>query len=141
MNHVKVCGAIVFTRKNGEISYVIVKSKDGVYGFPKGHSEINESEQKTAIREVKEETQLDIKIIGGFRVTCEYKVPDEKDTVKDLVLFLAEYQDQKIIFQKEELQDARLMSFKEAMGVLKYENLKVFLKKADDFIKKLPASA
>lgn len=135
MNHVKVCGAVVFTKKDDEILYVIVKSKEGVYGFPKGHAESNESEQQTAVREIKEETNLDVKIINGFRVTCEYKVPDEKDTIKDLVLFLAEYENQSIIFQKEELQDAKLMNFNEAMSSFKYESLKNFLKKADEFIK------
>ena len=136
MKHVKVCGAIVFTKENDGVLYVIVKSKEGVYGFPKGHAKPNESEQQTAIREIKEETNLDVKIINGFRVTCEYKVPDEKDTIKDLVLFLAEYKNQSITFQKEELQDAKLMNFNKAMNSFKYENLKNFLKKADDFIKK-----
>ena len=136
MKHVKVCGAVVFTKKNDEVLYVIVKSKEGVYGFPKGHAEPNESEQQTAVREIKEETNLDVKIINGFRVTCEYEVPDEKDTIKDLVLFLAEYKNQSITFQKEELQDAKLMNFNEAINSFKYENLKKFLKEADEFIKK-----
>lgn len=137
MKHVKVCGAIVFTKKDNNILYVIVKSKEGIYGFPKGHAEPNESEEQTAVREIKEETNLDVKIINGFRVTCEYEVPDEKDTIKNLVLFLAEYNNnQSISFQKEELQDAKLMNFDEAIQSFKYENLKNFLKKADDFIKK-----
>ena len=137
MKYVKVCGAVVFTKKDNKISYVVVKSKEGVWGFPKGHNEPNESEEQTAIREIKEETSLDVKIIKGFRVTCEYKVPDEKDTIKNLVLFLAEYKNQSITFQKEELQDAKLMNFNEAINSFKYENLKKFLKKADEFIKKL----
>ena len=136
MKYVKVCGAVVFTKKDNEIFYVIVKSKEGVWGFPKGHNESNESEEQTAIREIKEETNLDVKIIKGFRVTGEYKVPDEKDTIKNLVLFLAEYKNQLITFQKEELQDAKLMNFNEAINSFKYENLKKFLKKADEFIKK-----
>ncbi|MBO6127237.1 MAG: NUDIX domain-containing protein [Clostridia bacterium] len=137
MKYVKVCGAVVFTKKDNEILYVIVKSKKGVWGFPKGHNEPNESEEQTAIREIKEETNLDVKIIKGFRVTGEYKVPDEKDTIKNLVLFIAEYKNQSITFQKEELQDAKLMNFNEATNSFKYENLKKFLKKADEFIKKL----
>lgn len=139
MKYVKVCGAIVFKKKNNEILYVIVKSKEGVYGFPKGHAESNESEEQTAVREIKEETNLDVKIIDGFRVTGEYKVPDEKDTIKNLVIFLAEYKynNQEIKFQKEELQDAKLMNFDEATNTFEYENLKNFLKKADNFIKNL----
>ena len=109
MKHVKVCGAIVFTKKDDEILYVIVKSKEGVYGFPKGHAEPNESEQQTAIREIKEETNLDVKIINGFRVTCEYEVPDEKDTIKDLVLFLAEYKNQPLVPRQGEIRRIQLL--------------------------------
>ena len=37
------CGAVVFTRKNDEILYVIVKSSEGITDF-KGHMEGNETE-------------------------------------------------------------------------------------------------
>lgn len=33
------CGAVVFTRVEGEIKYVIIRSNEGWYGFPKGHTE------------------------------------------------------------------------------------------------------
>lgn len=35
-------GAIVFTRKDNDIYFVIVKSLEGFYGFPKGHIEAYE---------------------------------------------------------------------------------------------------
>ena len=54
----KSCGAVVFTRLNGEIKYVIIQSLAGYYGFPKGHMEAGESEKQTALREVYEETGL-----------------------------------------------------------------------------------
>lgn len=34
--------------------------------------ELNESEKATAIREIKEETNLDVKIIDGFREVSDY---------------------------------------------------------------------
>ena len=33
----KSCGAIVYTHENSTIKYVIIRSKEGIYGFPKGH--------------------------------------------------------------------------------------------------------
>lgn len=54
MKFEKSCGAIVFTRQNGEIEYVIIQSLEGWYGFPKGHMEQNETEIETALREVRE---------------------------------------------------------------------------------------
>lgn len=136
MNYEKTCGAVVFTKKEKEILYVIVQSTKGIYGFPKGHAETNESEQKTAIREIKEETGLNVKILSGFKEEIEYLVPDEKNTTKHLTIFLGEYENQDIRFQKEELISAKLMTFDEAMRVLKYDSLKRILEKADKFIKK-----
>ncbi len=40
----KSCGAIVYTKDSGSIQYVIIHSKEGIYGFPKGYVEINEVE-------------------------------------------------------------------------------------------------
>ena len=59
MKNEKSCGAIV--ELNGKI-LLIKQQKSGNYGFPKGHVLPNESEIETAIREVKEETNVDIEI-------------------------------------------------------------------------------
>ena len=67
MTSEKSCGAAVFTKDNGIVNYVIVESNDGVFGFPKGHTEAGESEHETALREIFEETGLKLKIIDGFR--------------------------------------------------------------------------
>ena len=48
----KSCGAIVFTEDDEGIKYVIIESKEGYFGFPKGHVEKNETELETARREV-----------------------------------------------------------------------------------------
>ena len=70
----KSCGAIVFTHENGIRKYVIIR-ETGIYqgycGFPKGHMEAGETEQDTAIREVKEETGLDVELLDGFRQVDE----------------------------------------------------------------------
>ena len=63
----KSCGAIVYTKESGNIKYVIIRSKEGIYGFPKGHIEENESETETALREVAEEVGLTVTLISKFR--------------------------------------------------------------------------
>ena len=67
MKKEKSCGIIVFD--NDKV--LVVKHLDGHYGFPKGHVENNETEEETAIREVKEETNCDAKIIPGFYVLSQ----------------------------------------------------------------------
>ena len=58
MKFEKCCGCIILN----ENKVLLVKHNDGHWGFPKGHVEKDETELQTAIREVKEETNLDVEI-------------------------------------------------------------------------------
>ena len=136
MKYEKSCGVIVFTRKNNEIEYVIIKSINGFYGFPKGHVEAGETETQTALREVFEEVGLIPTLIDGFRETVEYYIPSI-DVQKQVVYFLGEFKNQDIIFQKEELLSAKLMKFNEADNCFTHENNRELLLKADLFIKNM----
>ena len=60
MNHERSCGAVLFTVRDGVPLYVLVQ--ENYYGFPKGHMEAGETERKTAIREIREETGLEVKL-------------------------------------------------------------------------------
>ena len=53
----KSCGCIIINKNK----VLLIKQTKGHWGFPKGHVEKDETEIETAIREVKEETGLDIK--------------------------------------------------------------------------------
>lgn len=101
------CGILVFCHKhipkNGEIErplaelslnelidlfglqVLIVRQKQGHFSFPKGHMELNETEEETALREVKEETRLDVKIIPGWRKISSYHLPNGR--MKDVVFY------------------------------------------------------
>ena len=64
----KSCGAIVFKKIDGVRHFLLIKhAKNQHWGFPKGHVEMHESDEQTAKREIKEETNLDVKILKGFR--------------------------------------------------------------------------
>lgn len=130
-------GAVVFTRKNNEIYYVIVKSLEGYYGFPKGHIEGTETEEETALREIYEETGLKVNLIKSFKTTDEHPIPNKKGTIKRMTYFLAEYKEQQICYQKEELQGAYLMTYNEAMNSFQFESSKRILKEAKDFLDKI----
>ena len=45
MEHEKSCGAVVFTRSRGDLRYVLIQQKKGLWGFPKGHVEAGETEK------------------------------------------------------------------------------------------------
>ena len=48
----------VFKNLEGNFSFCLVCEEDGHWGFPKGHQDAEESEEETAIRELKEETGI-----------------------------------------------------------------------------------
>ena len=54
----KACGCIII--ENGQV--LLIQQTEGHWGFPKGHVEEGETELETAIREVKEETNLDVEV-------------------------------------------------------------------------------
>ena len=66
MEQEKSCGAIVINKNN---KILLVHHNAGHWDFPKGHIENGETEEQTAIREVKEETNIDIIINNKYRYT------------------------------------------------------------------------
>jgi 8-oxo-dGTP pyrophosphatase MutT (NUDIX family) len=133
MTYEKSCGAVLFTRRGKSIRYVIVHQRRGSWGFPKGHVEAGETERETALREIYEEVGIRPRLIDGFREESRYMLP--RSTIrKTVVLFLAEYENQKIHPQKEELIDAPLLSYEEALTRLPHEDTRRILTAAHLFI-------
>lgn len=133
----KSCGAVVFTRENGQVKYLLVANLEGIYGFPKGHVEAGETETDTALREVREETGLTVRLIDGFRTTDEHAIPQKPDTMKQVVYFLGEYAGQEVAYQQEELSGAYLVSYEEAMGMFQFESSRRILTEADDYLRSM----
>ncbi len=122
----KSCGTILYTRLNGDVRYLLIRSADGFCGFPKGHAEAGEREEETALRETWEETSIRASLLEGFRREISYPMSREKrKTRKTEVYFLAEYQDQ----QPEtnpgfEKLDYLLLPYDQAYALLPYEDIR-----------------
>ena len=135
----KSCGALIFTYEKGVRKYVIVRGT-GIYrgfcGFPKGHMEIGETEQDTALREVKEETGLDVVLLEGFRQVDEHSLSREgrPNSKKTNVYFLAEYHNQALIPQASEVSEIVLMSYQDAMQALQSDESKRELTEAERYL-------
>ena len=129
------CGAIVYTREGNCIKYVIVRSKEGIYGFPKGHMEGMESETETALREILEETGVRVQLIDGFKTEVSYSfIRNGEKRLKHIVYFLGEYSDQTPVAQKSELSSLHLMDLSTAISMLQYEDSKRLLREAHNFL-------
>ena len=114
MKYEKSCGAVVFD--NGKV--LIVKHRAGHSDFPKGHVEKNETEEETAIREVKEETNIDIQIIGCRNVVHYSPI---KGVEKEVVFFAASKIGGELFPQLEEVSEARWVSVEEVVDYLTYD--------------------
>lgn len=119
----KSCGCIIV--KNNKV--LLIKQVTGNWGFPKGHVEKDETEYETALREVKEETNLDVKIINNKRYTMNYLT--ERGSYKQVVLFVANEIGGNIKRQEEEIDDIKWLSYKDALETVDFQNTKDILKK------------
>jgi len=131
----KSCGAVVFTKEQGNIQFVIIRSKEGIYGFPKGHMEGTESEEETALREVLEETGLTVNLLPGFKNEDIYTyIRNGEKRSKRVVYFLGEYSNQLPVAQETEVASISLMDYNSAMAVFQFDNLKELLTLANGFL-------
>ena len=94
MKNEKCSGAVVFARNGEETRFAMVRESDGHWSFPKGHVEAGETDEETALREIREETGLDVRLVSGFREEESHPLAREgrPDTIKTVVYFLAEAQ-------------------------------------------------
>lgn len=126
MKYEKSCGAIVY-RDEEEREYLVIKQTCGDWTFPKGHVEENETEVMTALREIKEETNIDVLIDDSFREVITYE--PEKGIKKDVVFFKAKYLSGEVKIQEAELLDAKWLSYEETFNILTFGDTKEVLKK------------
>ena len=62
----KRSGVIMFSKSNGETRVLVVEGKDsGIYSFPKGKMKYYETEEQCALRELREETGIELKTLKG----------------------------------------------------------------------------
>ena len=131
----KSCGAVLYQRKGNIPHYLIVQSKSGHISFSKGHTEENETEWETACREICEETGI-IRLHKkeDFRESCVCRT--EKGNRKEIVYFLAEFQEKTVQLQEEELVNYWLLPIEEALKKINTEEEKEILRKAEQVIRK-----
>ena len=134
MEYEKSCGAVVFRKSHGNVEILLIKHLNGGYwSFPKGHVEAGETEEQTAEREVKEETNIDIIIDNSFREVVTYS--PKKDTMKDVIYFLARAKSYDTLPRPGEIAQVKWVEIDLAHSVLTYDNDKQLINKAKPIIK------
>lgn len=125
----KCAGAVIYRKVNNKLEFLLVKVLEGNWGFPKGHVEKGENLEETAIREVKEETNLDIEIISkNFKTKISYVVKNEE--LKNVTFFIAKANNCDIIIDEDEISEYKWVSYSEGLKLLTYSSQRDVLKKS-----------
>ena len=133
MKHEKSCGIIPVLIKDKDLYVLLIKQNNGVVGFPKGHVEAHETEQRTALRECLEETNVKASLIEGFREEISYYIP-EYDVQKKVVFFLGFIDNCDFKRQESEIAEIQLVKMDEAYKLISFDQSKDLLTKAYNYL-------
>lgn len=123
--------------QDGETYVVLLRHRfGGHWSFPKGHVEAGESERQTAMREVREETGLSIKLLDGFRESVEYS--PKPGVRKQVVYFLGTTQQELLIRQEEEISEIMWAPLSKAAELVSFANDKRLIRHAQKRMGLLP---
>ena len=122
MKKEKSCGCIVINDKN---EILLIHHNVGHWGFPKGHVEEGETEVQTAIREVKEETNIDVEVNEEYRYSIKYS--PKQDVIKEVIYFLAKNISDERQAQLEEVSEVKWFSMNDAIEKITYDNSREIL--------------
>lgn len=136
MSYEKSCGAVVFRKYHGNIELLLIKHVvGGHWSFPKGHVEPGETKEQTALREIKEETGIDVELNTSFREVVSYS--PKRDTTKDVIYFLGKAKTFQYTPQEEEIAQIKWVEINLAHSILTYDNDKQLVNKAKPMIRDL----
>lgn len=118
MKHEKSCGCIIISNEK----VLLVQNRNGNWAFPKGHVEKGETEKETALRETKEETNLDVEIISEKKYVINYI--SKKNMMKKVIYFVANPLSNDYIKLDKEISNIGYYDLDEALDILTYQDIK-----------------
>jgi N utilization substance protein B len=135
----KKAGAVVYAYHEDKIYFAFVHDVFGYWTLSKGGIDESEDEEKGAIREIKKEMNIDIKIkelLGRNEYIATH--PEKGKIRKQVVFFLAESEYQDIVLTQKSggLDDARWFPIEEIAGLKMYDNMIPLLTKAVEILTK-----
>jgi 8-oxo-dGTP diphosphatase len=132
-------GGIVYRGDHGGTEVALIRVRNR-WGLPKGHVEEGESVQETALREVREETGLDGRVVAKLGdITYWYtNKTHEGEPIrifKRVYFFLVRYLGGDVRQHDEEVEEASWMPIGEAVNKLAYPTEREMMRKAIAFLK------
>jgi 8-oxo-dGTP diphosphatase len=117
-------GGVVFRPTESGYEFVAVqRARHGDWSLPKGHIEAGESKEEAAIREVKEETGIEARIVGDLQeVVYFYRRSKEGLTRKSVQYYLMEALTDELGGPNWEVSESRWVDMTKADSLLSYAN-------------------
>lgn len=116
---------------------LLLKNDEEMWVLPKGHNELGESYVETAIREVREETGVNLKEQDLLKEIDEYKYYSNKEqAMKIIKVMLFEIDKKQSIVTEEEFLDGIWVDENKALEMIYHEDAKEALKKSILFVNK-----
>lgn len=119
-------GGVVIKDKS---EVLLIKNPSNIWTFPKGHIEKGETKEEAAIREVKEETNIDAEIVTYLGEISYFFTWQGVKVYKTVYFFLMRYL-AGIPVPSWEVKDARFFPIEKVKHLLKYKGDKEIFNKA-----------
>lgn len=132
-------GIIPLSQKSGTWEVFLVQHKHGKYwGFPKGHAEKDETPQQAALRELKEETNLQvIRFLQKEPLSEHYRFTvGHRRVFKRVSYYIAEVEGD-ILLQLNEVQNGMWIGFPDAIDQATHLEAKSILRQVAKILKSL----
>lgn len=130
-------GIILFRKTSKGINFLLVKHRQGHWGFPKGHREKGERKIDTAKRELEEETGIKKPVLFNNKVlfTESYKIKKNGGVVtKRVDYYIASTDNRNIKYDGKEIINAKWFTLNKSAEKIKFLNTIRILKKAHKII-------
>lgn len=132
MKYEKSCGAVVYRFQDGRLFFLVEHMIQGHTSIPKGHVEGNETEAETAVREIREETNLRVRLDTAFRRETRYSPYEGIE--KQVVFFAAEALSSDMKNQESEVSSLEWLPSEEAALAMTYDSDREVLSQAEAYL-------
>jgi 8-oxo-dGTP diphosphatase len=135
-------GGVVYKKDNGNIFILMVQHGGYAHhwGFPKGHiadTIKGETKEDAALREVKEETGIDAKLLQALAPIQFWYVRDEEKRKKTVYFFVMEYQGGDFSQKDLEMQDVQWIPIKDVLEKVTFKSEKQVFQEAKKYLQTL----
>jgi 8-oxo-dGTP pyrophosphatase MutT (NUDIX family) len=128
-------GVIPVYRKDGQTLFLLIRHNAGHWAFPKGHSNIGETELETALRELREETGIRDVSLRTDHIFEERYTKTQWGNPRQLVnksvrYFLGIVNNPRVRLQQAEVQDYKWATYDEARELITFDASRELLDEA-----------